>query len=191
MSEDLVEPVSSGHYSQLKPHNLKKVVPPEKLRKVVDEMAATIREDYRDKNPLVVGVLKGCFIFMADLTRRIDIPLEIDFIRVKSYGQKGETRGELQLVKDLETDIRGRHVLLVEDIIDTGHTMAMLLELLKSRKPASLKVCALIDKGERREKVVELDYTGIAIEQGFVVGYGLDYSECYRNLDGIYEVCFT
>lgn len=135
---------------------------------------------------LVVGILKGAFVFTADLIRSISIPLEVDFIRVASYGADTCSCGEIKLSKDLETSVRGKNVLLVEDIVDTGKTLAWLKEHLRERGAISIKTCTLIDKLERREKEVGIDYYGFRLEKGFLVGYGLDYAEQYRHLPDIY-----
>jgi len=156
----------------------------------VRELAAQISHDYSGKEPLLVGVLKGAFIFLADLIRHMTIPVEIDFIRIASYGQSSESSGSTELKKDLEVSIEGKDVLVVEDIVDTGITLKWLMTNLKKRGPRSLKLCALIDKKERRQVDLNIDYVGIPVASGFLVGYGLDISEKYRYLDGIYEVVF-
>lgn len=162
----------------------------EDLQIRLDELAARINQDYQDQPLVLIGVLKGAFIFLADLVRRLSMPVRIDFVRLASYGSAAESSGRVRITKDIETDIEGLHVLIVEDIVDTGTTLAWYLEELKLRKPASVKICALIDKYERREREVPVAYTGIRVETGFLVGYGLDYSEKHRNLPGIYEVQF-
>lgn len=139
-------------------------------------------------NLLIVGILKGAFIFTADLVRAISIPLEVDFIRVASYGAATCSAGEIRLCKDLETSVVGKDVLLVEDIVDTGRTMVWLKEHLRARGAASIKICTLIDKRERREKEVLLDYCGFQLQKGFLVGYGLDYAEQFRHLPDIYQL---
>ncbi|MBA3468917.1 MAG: hypoxanthine phosphoribosyltransferase [Herpetosiphonaceae bacterium] len=131
---------------------------------------------------LLVGVLKGSVLFMADLIRAIDRPVAIDFIAVSSYGASTASSGVVRLIKDLDSDISGRHVVLVEDIVDSGLTLSYVVDLLKRRKPASVAVCALLNKPERREADINLDYVGFDIPNEFVVGYGLDYAERYRNL---------
>ncbi|MBP8645522.1 MAG: hypoxanthine phosphoribosyltransferase [Syntrophobacteraceae bacterium] len=161
------------------------------LRRKVDELAHQINEDYSGKKVILVGILKGAFIFLADLARRLSFPVEVDFVRLSSYGDKSRSSGAVRITKDIEMNIEGRHVIVVEDIVDTGTTLAWFLERLKERKPASLKVCALIDKIERREVDVAIDYVGLRIESGFLVGYGLDYSERHRNLPEICEIEFT
>lgn len=150
------------------------------------ELGQEITRDYKDKNLVVVGVLKGAVLFLGDLVRNIDIPLTIDFIAVSSYGNSTTTSGVVRILKDLDNSIEGMDVLVVEDIIDSGLTLSYLYENLKSRGPNSVKICTLLDKPERRKVNVKVDYTGFAIKDEFVVGYGLDYAEKYRNLP---EVC--
>jgi hypoxanthine phosphoribosyltransferase len=158
------------------------VITREDIAEKIDELAAEIRRDYKDKNPLLIGVLKGSFVFLSDLVRAMNIPVEVDFIRVSSYGAGKESSGKIKLVKDVETPIKDRHVLVVEDIVDRGLTVRFLLDYLSFRKPASLKLCALFDKPSRRKVEVPIDYRGFTIPDAFVVGYGLDYSEQYRYL---------
>ena len=155
------------------------------LSSTVDKLAAAITRDYRDKNPLLLGVLKGVFVFMSDLVRRLDFPLEVEFVRLSSYGSGQETSGKVKIVQGPESEIEGRHVLVVEDIIDTGVTLAFLLDYLKKKKPASLKLCALTDKPSRRRVPVKIDYLGLEVPDKFLVGYGLDCDEQYRNLPDI------
>ena len=158
------------------------VITREDIAEKIDELAAEIRRDYKDKNPLLIGVLKGSFVFLSDLVRAMNIPVEVDFIRVSSYGAGKESSGKIKLVKDVETPIKDRHVLIVEDIVDRGLTVRFLLDYFSFRKPASLKLCALFDKPSRRKVEVPIDYRGFTIPDAFVVGYGLDYSEQYRYL---------
>jgi hypoxanthine phosphoribosyltransferase len=155
------------------------------LSSTVDKLAAAITRDYRDKNPLLLGILKGVFVFMSDLVRRLDFPLEVEFVRLSSYGSGRETSGKVKIVQGPESEIEGRHVLVVEDIIDTGVTLAFLLDYLKKKKPASLKLCALTDKPSRRRLPVKIDYLGLTVPDKFLVGYGLDCDEQYRNLPDI------
>ncbi len=155
------------------------------------ELAGRINRDFAGGEILVIGVLKGSYIFIADLTRKISIPLEVDFVRLSSYGDKSETSGKVRITKDVELPVEGRHILVVEDIVDTGLTLRWYLEHLGKLNPKSIKVCALVDKRERRQVHVPLDYVGLHIEKGFLVGYGLDYSEKHRNLPGIFEVHFN
>ena len=149
-------------------------------------LASEITRDYGDKNPLVLGILKGSFIFMADLIRRLDFPLEVEFIRLSSYGSGRQTSGRVKMVQGLRAKIRGRHVLVVEDIIDTGVTLSFLLRVLERRKPRTLRVAALLDKPARRARPVKVSYVGFEIPDAFVVGYGLDHAEDYRNLRDVY-----
>ena len=157
------------------------------IEKRVQELGREISADPLP-NLLVVTILKGAFIFAADLVRAISIPLEVDFIRVASYGSNTSSSGEIRLSKDLETSVVGKNVLLVEDIIDTGQTIAWLKEHLRGRGAASIRTCTLVDKRERRAKEVEIDYFGFQLEKGFLVGYGLDYAEQYRHLPDIYHL---
>lgn len=148
----------------------------------VQEMGAAISKDYAGKNPLLVGVLKGVVLFMADLLRAITIPVEVDFLGVSSYSNEARNSGLVRLEKDLETTIGGRHVLFVEDVVDTGLTLGYLLRNLHARQPASLEVCALFNKPKNRLVEIPLKYKGFDLPDRFVVGYGLDYRERYRNL---------
>lgn len=146
-------------------------------------------DDYRAKNPLLVGVLKGCFVFMADLVRHLDMPLEVEFLSLSSYGRaRARSSGVVRVLRALRTPVKGRHVLVVEDIIDTGLTLRFTLDYLQRRGPASLRVCALFDKPARRQVEVPVDYRGLTIPDVFVVGYGLDYDERFRNLPGLYSL---
>ncbi|HSR37127.1 MAG TPA: hypoxanthine phosphoribosyltransferase [Desulfurivibrionaceae bacterium] len=154
----------------------------------VRELGERIRREYAGRPLVLVGILNGAFIFTADLARAIDLPLEVDFIRVASYGKGTCSSGTISLTKDIELDIGGKEVLLVEDIVDTGRTLACLTEMLAARAPASLKICALIDKQERREVAVTVDYAGFTVADGFLVGYGLDCAERYRNLPAVYRL---
>lgn len=148
----------------------------------IREMGAQIRADYLDRELYVIGVLKGSFIFMADLVRAIDAPLQCDFLGLSSYGSATESSGVVAITKDLNDPVEGRHLLVIEDIIDTGLTMAYLLENLRTRKPASVRIASLLSKPARRHVAVDIDYLGFTIEDRFVVGYGLDYAGLYRNL---------
>jgi hypoxanthine phosphoribosyltransferase len=165
-------------------------VSPERLDACVDQLAERINQDYSGKSLVLIGILKGAFIFMADLARRLSVPLTLDFARLASYGEKTQTCGSVRITKDIEISIEGRHVLVVEDIVDTGITLKWYLGHLKSLCPESVRVCALIDKTERRKVEISVDYVGMCLEGGFLVGYGLDFSEKHRNLPAIYEVVF-
>jgi hypoxanthine phosphoribosyltransferase len=148
----------------------------------VRELAKTISEDYQGRVPLMVGILKGAVIFLSDLARALDIPVALDFMAVSSYGQSNETSGVVRILKDLDENIEGRDVIIVEDIVDTGLTLRYLCDALKARNPASLRVCVLLDKPSRRLVEVDVHYRGFEIPDAFVVGYGLDYQERYRSL---------
>lgn len=165
-------------------------ISPDELQQRLNDLAARINRDYEGKSLVLVGILKGAFIFLADIARRLSSPVEIDFVRLSSYGNKAETSGSITITKDLELDVKDRHVLIVEDIVDTGITLNWYLERLKAGGAASVRVCALIDKMERRKVEVPIDYVGLHLTEGFLVGYGLDFSEKHRNLPGIYEVKF-
>lgn len=155
----------------------------QEIEQKVAELADRISDDYREAQPLLlVGVLKGSFIFLADLSRRLTIPHAVDFIAVSSYGNATKSTGEVRLVMDLRSTIAGKHVLVVEDIVDTGYTLEYLLRLLRARRPASLKACALVTKPHRRKVDVTLDYVGFEIPDMWVVGYGLDWADRYRTL---------
>ncbi len=151
----------------------------------VRELAGRISGDYAGKDLLIVGVLKGAFVFMADLVRGLHIPCRVDFVRLASYGAGSTSSGKVRITKDLETDIAGRHVLVVEDIVDTGLTLAWLVEALRRRQPASLRVCAFLDKSQRRQVPFTADYVGFTIPDAFVVGYGLDFNEDFRFLPDV------
>lgn len=152
------------------------------LQSKVKELGAKITEDYKDSDLLLVCVLKGAVIFVSDLMRNIDLPLDIDFMAISSYGTNTQSSGVVRILKDLNTAIEGRHVLIVEDIIDSGLTLSYLVDNLKSRRPASVEICTILDKPDRRKTNLEIKYTGFQVPDEFVVGYGLDYAEKYRNL---------
>ncbi len=154
----------------------------QQLADKVAELGARISADYEGKNPLVVSVLKGSYVFMADLTRKITIPCNVDFMAVSSYGAGTKTTGEVQIIKDIGSKIDGRHLIIVEDILDSGVTLSFLMKILKARGAASIRLCTLLSKPERRKVDVPVDYLGFEIPDAFVVGYGLDYAEKYRNL---------
>lgn len=148
----------------------------------VAELGAAITRDYTDKELAIVSVLAGSFVFCADLCRKIDLPLSVDFLGVRSYGDSTSTSGVVRITHDLMRSIEGKHVLIVEDIVDTGLTLRFLMDNLQTRRPASLKLAALLNKPERARVAVPIDYLGFTIEDVFVVGYGLDYAQRYRNL---------
>ncbi len=149
---------------------------------MVERIGKEISRDYKGKNLLLVSVLKGSVVFMADLMRSVDIPARIDFMATSSYGSGTKTSGVVKIIKDLDIDLNGFDIVLVEDILDSGKTLSYLIELLKSRGPKSLRVCTLFDKPERREVPIDVAYVGSQIPDAFIVGYGLDYDEKYRNL---------
>ena len=155
------------------------------IESTVKKLAADVTRDYKDKSPILVGILKGSFMFMADLVRHLDFPLDIEFVRLSSYGSGQQTSGKVKMLQGLKLDVKDRHVLVVEDIVDTGITVAFFLDYLKERKPASVRLCALTDKPARHRVSVKIDYTGITVPDKFLVGYGLDCDEKYRNLPDI------
>jgi hypoxanthine phosphoribosyltransferase len=157
----------------------------EELARRVDEIGARISRDYEGKELLLVCVLKGAVFFLADLARRIECPVSLDFMAVSSYGSSTDSSGVVRILKDLDLDMRGRHVLIVEDIIDSGLTLSYLLKNLRSRKPASLEICALLTKPSRRRTEIPCRYVGFEIPDKFVVGYGLDLADHFRTLDYI------
>ncbi len=153
----------------------------DKIAEKVKFLAKQIKGAYADKNPLILCILKGSLIFTSDLIRELDFPCTIDFMQTSSYGT-GATSGELRFKKDVDADLKGRHVIVVEDILDTGRTLSKVMKILSARGPQSLALCTLLDKPDRRLEQVAADYVGFVIENEFVVGYGLDYDEKYRNL---------
>ncbi|QSQ08461.1 Hypoxanthine-guanine phosphoribosyltransferase [Koleobacter methoxysyntrophicus] len=157
----------------------------EEISTRIKELGEQITRDYQEKNLLLVGVLKGAVVFMADLMREIRTTVDIDFMDVSSYGSSTESSGVVRILKDLDTDIQGKHIIIVEDIIDSGLTLNYLTKLLQSRNPASIKVCVLLDKPERRDLEVAIHYRGFSVPNEFIVGYGLDYDGKYRNLPDI------
>lgn len=169
---------------------LRLILSPEEIQKRVKELAEQITREYENHEEVVfIGVLKGAFIFLADLVREVKLPrLQIDFVRLASYGQSDTSSGEVKITKDIELPLEGKHIIIVEDIIDTGYTLAYLEEVLKLHKPKSVKICCLIDKAERRKREIHIDYCGFKIPRGFLVGYGLDYAEKFRHLPGVYEI---
>lgn len=154
----------------------------DRLQERIAELGAQISADYGESNPLLVCVLKGGYMFLADLSRALTIRHSVDFMATASYGKSTESSGVVRILKDLDSDISGRQVLLIEDIVDTGHTLTYLLENLRVRQPASLRICTLLSKAARREVAVQITYVGFEIPNEFVVGYGLDYGQAYRNL---------
>jgi len=164
------------------------IISREQIHNKVGELAARISADYAGKKLVLIGVLNGAFIFLADLVRSLTVPHQIDFIRVASYGNSDSSSGDIRMTKDVELNLTDKHVLLVEDIIDTGTTLSWLTEKFRDKQVASVRICTLIDKKERRQSEVEIDYAGFSLKHGFLVGYGLDYAEQYRYLPEIYSL---
>jgi len=169
-------------------HEKRVVFNAKEIARQVQQLASRISEDYQGKEVVLIGVLKGAFIFLADLVRQLTIPVKLDFIRVASYGAGTESSGKIRITTDVELDLTGLDVLIVEDIVDSGLTTAFLKQHLASKKPRSVKICTLIDKRERRSVSIPLEYVGLQVDKGFLVGYGLDCNEADRQLPGIYEL---
>lgn len=155
---------------------------------IVAQVARKISSDYQNQELVLIGVLKGAFVFLADLVRHLSIPVKVDFIGVSSYGASTSTSGNIRLTKDIETDVRNKDVLVVEDIVDTGLTLAYIVDYIKTFEPKTVRVCVFIDKYERRKTNIKVDYACHEVDKGFLVGYGLDYNEDYRNLAEIYHL---
>lgn len=173
-------------------HDIQEVLFDEKtLKNRVAEIGGEIDQHYAGKEPMLIGVLRGSFMFISDLMRSITLPCTVDFMAVSSYGSGTTSSGQVRIVKDLSDDIEGRDIIVVEDILDSGNTLSYLLEILKARKPASIRLCTLLDKPSRRVKPVDVSYIGFSIPDAFVVGYGLDFDEKYRNLPyiGVLKPC--
>ena len=160
----------------------KTLITEEDIRERTQELGTRISEDYAGTDLMLICVLKGGFMFLSDLLRAISVPLSVDFMATSSYGAGIESSGVVRILKDLDVPIEGRNILIVEDIIDTGHTLDYLLRILDERQPASLRICTLLNKPDRREADIKIDYLGFNIPNEFVVGYGLDFDEMYRNL---------
>ncbi len=173
---------SAPRASEFNHTNLAPLLTGEQIQARISELGAQIARDYAGRNPLLLGVLKGAFVFMSDLVRAIDLKLAVEFMAISSYGESTRSSGEVKIVKDLDVPIEGRDLIVVEDIVDTGLTLSYLLANLASRGAASVKLAALLNKQERRLREVPIDYLGFDIADAFVVGYGLDYAERYRNL---------
>ena len=172
--------------SSMMPDVKEVLITSQEIEEKVREIGARITEDYRGENPLLIGVLRGAVVVMSDLMRNIDLQCELDFMDISSYGSGTSSSGVVRILKDLEEDITDRHVLIVEDIIDTGLTLSYLMRSLQARKPASLEICALLSKPSRRRAELDVRYLGFEVPDEFVVGYGLDYAGAYRNLP---EIC--
>ena len=158
------------------------------IENMVTKVARRISSDYQNQELIFIGVLKGAFVFLSDLMRHLSIPVKIDFIQVSSYGSGTSSSGNIKLTKDIRIDVKNKNVLIIEDIVDTGLTLNYIIGYLKSFSPKTVKVCALLDKRERRDAKVKIDYACHVVAEGFLVGYGLDYNEDYRNLPGIYHL---
>lgn len=161
------------------------LVPQEEIKQTVSRLAAEMRIDYEGKEPLLICILKGSFVFMADLIRQLGLPAEVDFVKLSSYGAGKETTGKVKLVQGLNIPIEGKDVIVIEDIVDTGLTLSFLLDYLKKERPASLKLCALADKPSRRKIPLTIDYLGFSVPDKFIVGYGIDWNEKFRYLPDI------
>ena len=164
------------------------VLTQKEIAKRVVEVADAISTDYRDRDLILIGILKGAFVFLADLIRHISIPVKVDFMCASSYGRSTSSSGRVKIIKDVDLDLKNKDVVIVEDIVDTGITLTHLVAHLKSSGAASVRICALIDKQERRQTEVVADYVCHSVEKGFLVGYGLDYAEFHRNLPEVYHL---
>jgi len=169
---------------------LTSVLNEEDIKLKVDEIAQRISADYENRDLVLVGVLNGAFIFLSDLIRKLTIPCSVDFVGTSSYGSGTSSSGDIRLTKEVSLDLKNKDVLIIEDIVDTGLTLAYVIDYIASFEPNSVKVCTLIDKPERRETEISIDYPCLMVEKGFLVGYGLDYNEKYRGLRGIYLLNF-
>jgi hypoxanthine phosphoribosyltransferase len=163
------------------------LIPEIEIKKQIKKIGQQISADYKTRDLVLVGVLKGSFIFLADLTRRISIDHEVDFVGASSY-EGTSTTGQIHFTKQPDLELEGKDILVVEDIVDTGNTLLKIIEFIKLLNPGSVKICSLIDKHERREVKIDVDYSCFSLEKGFIVGYGLDYNEKYRNLPAIYDM---
>ena len=155
---------------------------------IVAQVAHKISSDYQNRELVLIGILKGAFVFLADLMRHLSIPVKVDFIGASSYGSSTSTSGNIKLTKDIETDLKNKDVLVVEDIVDTGLTLTYIVDYIKTFEPKTVKVCALLDKQERRKTKIKIDYACHQVGKGFLVGYGLDYNEDYRNLPEVFHL---
>ena len=171
--------------------NVRVLIPEEKVDERIAQLAEEISQDYAGKTVHLIGILKGSIFFVCELAKRITVPVTIDFMSVSSYGAGTRSSGVVKMIKDLDEPIQGRHVLVCEDIIDSGHTLSYLMKNLSVRKPASIRLCTLLDKPQRREEDVDVDYQGFQIPDEFVIGYGLDYDQRYRNLPYIGVMSLT
>lgn len=160
----------------------------DQIEKRVQELAREISDAYQGQNLVLIGVLNGAFIFLSDLAREISVPVQVDFVRLASYGAESESSGSIRLTKDVELNLKDRHALIVEDIVDTGLSLSFLKDHLAAHRPASIKTCVLVNKRERQRATVNMDYIGFEVPEGFLVGYGLDFNEQYRCLRDIYHL---
>lgn len=168
--------------------NIHEMIDKSQIEATVKKLAAEIEKDYQNKNPLIIGILKGSFVFLSDLVRFLPFDLEIDFVRVASYGNSTCSSCEPKLLAETVTDVKGRHIILVEDIVDTGITTSFVCDYLKDKEAASVKLCSLLNKPSRRRVEITIDYEGLSVPDKFIVGYGLDCAEKYRNLPAIYSL---
>lgn len=164
------------------------IISQETIHARVMELASQISSDYQGREPVLIGVLNGAVFFLTDLAREMTIPVKMDFVRAVSYGSGSSSSGSVRLTKGLEIQARDKPVILIEDIIDTGLTLSKILDIMREKSPESIKICALIDKQERRKKNISVDYCGFKVDEGFLVGYGLDYNEQFRCLKDIYKL---
>ena len=169
---------------------LKVVLSEKQIQERIVELGKQISKDYKGKKPVIVCMLKGAVVFFSDLVRNLDIPLSMEFVRLSSY-RNGTASGEMQIINDLDVDVSGKDVLIVEDVVDSGKTLSFFVDLLKNKNPKSVKICAFLDKPERRTVNVDVDYVGFRVECGFVIGYGLDYAESFRELPYLAEINST
>ncbi len=167
--------------------NYKVVLTEEQIQARVKELGKQISKDYEGKNPLLICTLKGAIVFFSDIVRNLSVPLSMDFVRLSSY-RNGTVSGEMEVKSDAVEDLAGKDIIIVEDVVDSGKTLAFFTEMLKKKNPASIKICAFLDKPERREKDIKVDYVGFRLNCGFVIGYGLDYAERYRELPFLAEI---
>jgi hypoxanthine phosphoribosyltransferase len=181
----LIDKTARSSYNHPVTSQLKVLITQDEIKQAITRIASDIRRDYKDKQPVLISILKGSFIFLADLIRQIRMPVQVEFIRVSSYGSQMKSTGVVTIMDGLKTPIKGRDVIIVEDIIDTGLTISSVVDYMKRKKPASIKICALTDKPSRRNVPVIVDYVGFTIPDKFVVGYGLDWNEQYRYLNDI------
>jgi hypoxanthine phosphoribosyltransferase len=163
----------------------KLLITQEQINQAIAKLGAEINRDYHGRQPLLIGILKGSFVFMADLVRQLDLPVEVDFVKLSSYGSGTRTSGKIKVVQGLKSPVKGRDVLIIEDIVDTGLTVSFLMENLRKKRPASLRLCVLVDKPSEHKVPVCIDYLGFTVPDKFIVGYGIDWNEKYRHLRDI------